>query len=81
MSSGKEPPASTDGDHLEESSPTDTPTPPRRFEPITHGEDENEPGNTQGTVRRSRPAHITTNTGIPNYGVFLGLCGTLSLGV
>ena len=68
MSSSKERAPPSGEDLPEESSTTDAGTPPRRYEPIAGGEDEEENGNDPGTVRRSRPAHISTNANIPNYG-------------
>ena len=46
-------------------SPTDTRTPHPRYESITR-ENDREGSTPAGTVRRSRPAAISTNTG--NYG-------------
>lgn len=71
MSSDKGPSTSTSGDTTDESSPTDTPTPPRQFEPIAREADDDEPTNTTGISRRSRPPHIASNKGNPNYGMFI----------
>lgn len=53
-------------------SPSDARTQPRRFEPITHEQDEDdgdeESTRTTGTVRRNRPPAITTSSG-DNYGM------------
>ena len=49
-------------------SPTDTRNPSRRFESITHDDDE-ETATTTGTVRRNRPPAITTDS-VQNYGTF-----------
>ncbi len=54
-------------------SATDTRTQPRRFEPITHDQDnddgEEESTRTTGTIRRNRPPAISTRSG-DNYGMF-----------
>ena len=55
------------------SSPTDTGTQPRRFEPIIHGQErddgDEESTRMMGTIRRNRPPAISTNSG-DNYGMF-----------
>ena len=53
-------------------SPSDTRSQPRRFEPITHdqGDDDGDEDNTRvpGTIRRKRPPAISTSGG-SNYGM------------
>ncbi|KAL9126162.1 MAG: hypothetical protein Q9217_004742 [Psora testacea] len=56
-------------DDTDETSPTDTRAPTRRFEPITRDDDEEEVESPRptGTVRRSRPPAISTSNGTQNY--------------
>ncbi len=51
-----------------DTSPTDTPALPRRYEPILQ-DDDDESTTTTGTVRRSRPPAISTG-GALDYGTF-----------
>ncbi len=72
MSSGKEASTSSDGDSPGESSANESVTPPRRYEPITGEDDQEEDDNMPGTIRRNRPTQISTNSGVPNYGTSFG---------
>lgn len=76
MSSDKDPLSSANGDkaQVQESSITDSQTPPRRFEPITREMDDDEPADAAGTIRWNRPSHIASDTGNTNYGMTVSTC-------
>lgn len=58
----------TEENESNSTSPTNTRAPPRRFQPITHDEDDDRSTGT-GTVRRNRPPAISTDMNPQNYGI------------
>ena len=71
MPSNKDQNSPTADDGSNQTSPTATGTPSRRFEPILKNEEEEvESPRPIGTIRRNRPPAITTDSAAQSYGTY-----------